>query len=84
MAKKSGSKSDGGGKCYIFMNHHVHEKKATEPMMTIQRENGLRIHCNKVRIHGESDVETGENDDITTHVVKAYIVCEFDDVEVIS
>lgn len=81
MAAKTAVKDN---TCYIFMNHHVHEKKATEPMVTIQRANGQRIYCNELRIEGECVVKTGENHDITTHVVKAYIECAFEDVEVIA
>jgi hypothetical protein len=70
-------------RAFIFMNHHVHEKKPTEPMVTIQH-GKQRIYANQIEILGPSRVFSGENRDITTHVVKAWIECDFKDVRVIE
>lgn len=81
------NKTPDGDTCVIYMNHHVHEKNATEPMITIERSNGMKIYCNDLRIEGTCAVRTmrkGDNPQITSHVVKAWIECEFENVEVIS
>lgn len=71
-------------KAIVFMNHHVHEKKTSEPIITIQYEGG-RIYCNKVKIKGPSTVEAcGEHKEVMTHKVRGWVECDFDDIEIIS
>jgi hypothetical protein len=79
-------KANAGSVCWIFMNHHVHEKKSVEPMVTIQLADERRIYCNEVKfvVGSEWRLKTGENHDISSHVVKAYLEGDFSDVEVVS
>lgn len=66
-------------KSFIFMNHHIKDKKNKEPWITIQT-GEKRIHCNVVRIDGPSAVYTGLLADVDTHEVKAWIECDYEDV----
>lgn len=70
-------------KTYIYMNHHIKDKKTTEPVITIQ-EGKQRIHCNTVEIFGNVTVCTGRLRASKTHVVRAWIECNPEDVDVIG
>ena len=66
----------------VFMNHHLQKNNRQEPWITIEH-SGQRIYANEIRIRGESAIFTGQAA-VRSHTVRAWLECEFEDIEVVK
>jgi len=74
-------------KARIFMSEHfISKKPGLEPFIVILPEEGRMLRVNSVKINGPSRVFSGAYPSpfIKTHAVRAFILCEMDDVKVLA
>jgi hypothetical protein len=75
-----------GRKAYIFMNQHIKLKTKGEPVITIYSKGTRRLHVNRLRINGPSEIDTDGRGlkIVTTHHVTAWIECNRKDIQVLG